>query len=156
MNGFPPIVDALGGVELEALVSVPDMGIRKGSQVQLNGKSALAYVRERHNDAQGDLGRTKRQQQFIAACMSKIKHMGAMEAVPKLYNQVARHVNTNLSLDQMGAMAVVLNNIDISAMQSCSLAGQAGRVGGADGPSVYQYDEAALRELLRDVYFIKK
>ena len=54
-----PISDPLAGIDLPA-----------GCQT-LDGAEALAFVRQRKQEAQGDLGRTRNQQRFLAALARK-------------------------------------------------------------------------------------
>lgn len=69
--GFVDVVDALGGVRL----CVPAGGLHdshSGADFdagcrRMNGVQALAYVRARYSDPQGDLGRVKRQRQLVSA-----------------------------------------------------------------------------------------
>ncbi|MFI5808237.1 LCP family protein [Streptomyces sp. NPDC051561] len=69
--GLVDVVDALGGVEIcvaagglhdEKSGADFDAGCR-----QMNGTQALAYVRARYTDPQGDLGRVTRQRQLVSA-----------------------------------------------------------------------------------------
>jgi anionic cell wall polymer biosynthesis LytR-Cps2A-Psr (LCP) family protein len=46
------------------------LNVQKGCQ-QMDGATALAYVRARYFDPQGDLGRVKRQQEFLGAVFDK-------------------------------------------------------------------------------------
>ncbi|MFE9650259.1 LCP family protein [Streptomyces sp. NPDC006365] len=72
--GFVGIVDAVGGVDmcLDRAIKDKDSGanLQKGCQT-LNGAEALAFVRQRKQEAQGDLGRTQNQQKFLAALAKK-------------------------------------------------------------------------------------
>ena len=74
---FPKIVDMLGGVDIyvEKRLQYADraaglyIDIPKGLQ-HMDGETALKFVRFRH-DALGDIGRIKRQQQFMNALLQK-------------------------------------------------------------------------------------
>ncbi|WP_210588484.1 LCP family protein [Streptomyces sp. GESEQ-35] len=72
--GFVGVVDAVGGVDmcLERAVQDKDSGadLPRGCQT-LDGAEALAFVRQRKQEAQGDLGRTRNQQKFLAALAQK-------------------------------------------------------------------------------------
>ncbi|OON76018.1 transcriptional regulator [Streptomyces tsukubensis] len=73
--GFVDVVDALGGVR----ICVPKGGLHdkhSGADFaagcrQMDGVQALAYVRARYTDPQGDLGRVKRQRQLVSAVADK-------------------------------------------------------------------------------------
>ncbi len=81
-DGFEQIVDALGGIRIDVVRDFSDtrypgkhynyetFEIKKGWQT-LDGATALKYVRERHDDPEGDFGRAKRQQQTLQAIKEK-------------------------------------------------------------------------------------
>lgn len=81
-DGFEQMVDALGGIQVEVMRDIYDprypgknysyetFELKKGWQ-KLDGKTALKYARERHNDPEGDFGRAKRQQQIMQAVREK-------------------------------------------------------------------------------------
>jgi LCP family protein required for cell wall assembly len=74
-GGFANIVDSVGGVHmcLDHAIKDRDSGadLKAGCQ-KLNGAESLAFVRERHQEALGDLGRTKHQQQFLSALAHQV------------------------------------------------------------------------------------
>ncbi|MEV7244189.1 LCP family protein [Streptomyces sp. NPDC093248] len=69
-GGFVHIVDAVGGVPMCLSRDVRDeksgADLHKGCQT-LSGSQSLAFVRERHQEARGDLDRTQNQQRFLSA-----------------------------------------------------------------------------------------
>ncbi|MEI2732880.1 MAG: LCP family protein [Dermatophilaceae bacterium] len=72
--GFAGIVDSIGGVEVCVPFAMKDdysgLDVKEGCQ-PMDGKTSLAYVRSRHSDPRGDLGRAERQRQFLGAVMKK-------------------------------------------------------------------------------------
>ncbi|MEU8585926.1 LCP family protein [Streptomyces sp. NPDC048664] len=68
--GFVNVVDALGGVRFCLDRDIKDdksgADLRRGCRT-LNGTQSLAFVRERHQEAEGDLGRSRNQQRFLSA-----------------------------------------------------------------------------------------
>jgi LCP family protein required for cell wall assembly len=68
--GFVNVVDAVGGVRMCLDRAVKDeksgADLKKGCQT-LGGRQALAFVRQRHQEAKGDLGRSRNQQKFLSA-----------------------------------------------------------------------------------------
>ncbi|MEU8936266.1 LCP family protein [Streptomyces sp. NPDC048409] len=68
--GFVGIVNAVGGVPMCLDHAVKDeksgADFSRGCHL-LDGRQALAFVRQRHQEAQGDLGRTRNQQKFLSA-----------------------------------------------------------------------------------------
>lgn len=73
-GGFVNVIDALGGIDLCLPNAIKDkdahIDLPKGCQT-LSGANALGYVRERHADPLGDLGRAKRQRQMLSAMIKK-------------------------------------------------------------------------------------
>ncbi|AKT52939.1 transcriptional regulator [Arsenicicoccus sp. oral taxon 190] len=73
-GGFANVVDSLGGVTVNVPFDMNDekagINLKKGEQV-LDGPQALGFVRSRYTDPEGDLGRAKRQRQFLGAIMHK-------------------------------------------------------------------------------------
>ena len=74
-GGFASVVDAVGGVNICVARDMNDpkahINLKKGCQ-QMDGPTALGYVRARYSDPEGDLGRAKRQRQFLGALMKGI------------------------------------------------------------------------------------
>lgn len=88
--GFTNMVDALGGVEVCVPTEVNDdignIHLPAGTY-EVTGKQALDYVRVRHGiSANGDIGRMKRQQAFLASMANKAISAGTLANPVKLYN----------------------------------------------------------------------
>jgi LCP family protein required for cell wall assembly len=67
-GGFANVVDALGGVEMCFDEPVRDRNSGADFEAgchQLNGAESLAFNRQRYQEAEGDLGRTQNQQEFL-------------------------------------------------------------------------------------------
>ncbi|MDG9703162.1 LCP family protein [Streptomyces sp. DH37] len=80
-TSFMRTVDALGGVPV--CTTRPLRDSRSGLDLpagttRLDGGRALQYVRARHVDAEGDLGRIKRQQRFLASVIDEVTESGAL------------------------------------------------------------------------------
>ena len=88
--GFKQMVDALGGVEVCVPTEVNDdignIHLPAGTY-EVTGNQALDYVRVRHGiSANGDIGRMKRQQAFLASMANKAISAGTLANPVKLYN----------------------------------------------------------------------
>ncbi len=74
MGGFSDLVDAVGGVHMCLPQAIKDKDsntdLKAGCQT-LDGPQALGYVRMRHQDPEGDLGRVKRQRAVMEAIAKK-------------------------------------------------------------------------------------
>ena len=87
-NGFKDMVDALGGVPVCVPEEVNDpigkIYLPAGSY-EVTGNQALNYVRVRHQISDnGDIGRMKRQQAFLAAMVNKAVSKGTLFNPPRL------------------------------------------------------------------------
>ncbi|WP_431967738.1 LCP family protein [Actinacidiphila sp. bgisy160] len=95
--GFASLVDAVGGVELDIPRDIDDknsgLHIKKGKQT-LGGDEALAFVRQRYQEAEGDLGRTKNQQKFLAALASQTATPSTVLNPFKLYPTMGAGLDT--------------------------------------------------------------
>jgi len=73
--GFEELVDAVGGVDVCTPTALRDRkaGLRLPAGItRVDGETGLAFVRARNLDARADLGRIDRQQQFLAAMVSRV------------------------------------------------------------------------------------
>jgi LCP family protein required for cell wall assembly len=89
-SGFKDMVDAVKGVEICVPEEVNDthgnIHLDAGRRV-VKGKEALDYVRVRSNiSANGDIGRMKRQQVFIASMVNKVMSGSTLANPLRLYN----------------------------------------------------------------------
>lgn len=73
-GGFVNVIDALGGIEMCPKTAIKDkfshLDIPAGCQ-NMNGVTALGYVRMRYADPTGDLGRMNRQREMVAGVIKK-------------------------------------------------------------------------------------
>lgn len=80
-GGFVDIVNAVGGVRMCVDRDIKDeksgLDVKKGCQT-LDGGKALSFVRQRKQEADGDLGRTQNQQKFLAALARKAATPGVL------------------------------------------------------------------------------
>lgn len=131
-DGFEKAVDALGGIQVDVLrdfydtrypgknYSYETFEIKKGWQT-LDGQTALKYVRERHNDPEGDFGRAKRQQQVIQAIKDKAFSAGTflhVFAVNALLNTLGESVKTDMSIDDMESFLSLAKTLDTENVSS--------------------------------------
>lgn len=131
-DGFEKVVDALHGIPVDVVRDFSDprypgknysyetFEIKKGWQT-LDGATALKYVRERHNDPEGDFGRAKRQQQVIGAIKDKAFSLGTflnVFAVNDLLDALGENVKTDMSLNDMTAFLKLATTLDTENVTS--------------------------------------
>lgn len=100
--GFYEITKAIGGVQvcLKNAVNEPLSGadFPAGKQT-IEGRKALAFVRQRHDLPRGDLDRIARQQAFLAGIANKVLSAGTLTDGDKL-NKLLAAVKRSVVLDQ--------------------------------------------------------
>jgi LCP family protein required for cell wall assembly len=75
-HGFRSLTDAVGGVPVTVTRSAYDPEQHRhftAGTHTMNGKEALAYVRQRHGLPGGELDRIKRQQQFLSSLVGRVR-----------------------------------------------------------------------------------
>jgi polyisoprenyl-teichoic acid--peptidoglycan teichoic acid transferase len=112
-KGFMALVDSIGGIDFEVEKDMKwsdsednhlyDINLKKGMQ-HLDGKTALQYVRFRH-DAMSDFTRTERQRNFLKAVASKLQTTSSIVKLPRILNAVDPYIETNLSINNMLKLA---------------------------------------------------
>lgn len=129
-NGFKSIIDTLGGITLNveknmyyATGDSSDgvINLEKGTQ-RLYGAQALQYARFRQ-DALGDITRTARQQAVIKAIGKEILQVKTVPKLPWLVPQIAKSVETNLSIAQLWVMTNFLRRLENPEISSQTLPG---------------------------------
>ncbi len=122
VKAFQRIIDAIGGIDIDVEKRMyyedpwdDDGGLlidlRPGLQ-HMDGKTAVTYVRYR--DEEGDIGRIKRQQAFMKACMDKVTSPTIITKLPSVISEVFESVKTDLSVRQLlefaGSLSKAKNN----------------------------------------------
>ena len=127
-NGFKDMVDAVGGVPVCIPEDIDDPGhdifIDAGDPNVLEGGEALDYVRVRYYGAEkSDISRIKRQQNFIAALVNKVKSAGTLTRLDKVVSFLDA-ATRSLTLDpglgsltRIGKIAMQLQSIGLDRVQ---------------------------------------
>ncbi|MEN3356269.1 MAG: hypothetical protein V7637_251 [Mycobacteriales bacterium] len=105
--GFYRITKAIGGVEVCLTKPAKDhfsgIDLPAGRQT-IEGKQALAFVRQRHGLPNGDLDRIARQQYFLAATFRKMKSAGVIGnplKLKRLMDAIGTSVRMDTGLDPL-------------------------------------------------------
>lgn len=103
-DGFVNIINILGGVE----VNVPfdfsqdsldgKMYYFHEGKMELNGDEALAFVRMRKKDPEGDIGRNKRQQEVIKGIVDKVFSFSTITKINDIAKEIGHNVQTNFRI----------------------------------------------------------
>ena len=116
--GFKKMVDALGGVEVcvpeEVNDDIGNIHLPAGTY-EVSGQQALDYVRVRHAISNnGDIGRMKRQQAFLASMANKAISAGTLANPVKLYNfldAATESLTTDEELASLKSLAGLANQL---------------------------------------------
>jgi polyisoprenyl-teichoic acid--peptidoglycan teichoic acid transferase len=114
MDGFVDIVDAIGGVtvQLDCPFYEPifnlntnawDYFVLPAGEVKLDGESAYWFVRLRYRES--DIGRGRRQRQFLWALREQIMNANLILRFPELWGAFQNMVSTDLSLVELVELA---------------------------------------------------
>jgi len=136
LDGFKQLVDAAGGVTLdvEKRMHYTDhwgglyIDLYPGRQ-HLDGEQAMQYVRFRH-DAEGDIGRMRRQQKFLKALLARLESPTNAYRLPLLAKAAYSMLDTDLSLNQMLALALRAKQFAANGLLTATLPGTPEYIGG--------------------------
>ena len=153
VQGVEKLIDALGG----ATVYVPkDMkyqddsqhlyiNLKEGKQ-HLDGEKALQFLRFRH-DQYGDIGRVQRQQMLMRALVEQALKPSVLVRVPKIISVIQSHIDTNLSVEEVVALAGLAVKTDRSNIEMLMLPGEFNGDGHND-ISYWLPNERRIREMM--------
>jgi anionic cell wall polymer biosynthesis LytR-Cps2A-Psr (LCP) family protein len=130
------MIDLLGGVDLFITNPVLDdaypddinggflygyktVAVLPGAQ-HLDGSRALQYVRSRHNDINGDFGRSARQQQVLLAMKVKASTLNAAD-LPDIVNALKGEFKTSMGLDRVRSLLGVASAFDLANVKQIVL-----------------------------------
>jgi LCP family protein required for cell wall assembly len=126
LKGLVQLIDQAGGVDVITSNPVLDdyypadldssnpygfvrVAVLPGAQ-HLNGANAMKYVRSRHGDLRGDLGRSARQQQVLLAFKAKA-HDFNLADLPDIANAFHGELTTSFSLGQVRSLVPLASSI---------------------------------------------
>ena len=125
-SSFVKIIDAIGGIDIdvEKRMKYEDpwddngglhINLFPGLQ-HMDGKTAVTYVRYR--DSEGDIGRIKRQQKFMAACMEKVMSPTFIPRIPAVLREVLDAVDTDMTTRQLLELAGALKSAQENGLET--------------------------------------
>ncbi|QZN89660.1 LCP family protein [Vagococcus lutrae] len=105
MHGLKEMVDAVGKIQLENNIEFTQDGYEfHQGPVQLDGDAALAYIRMRYDDPNGDYGRQERQRKVVMAIIKKAMTPSIIANYGNILDTLEDHVKTDIPWSQMTAM----------------------------------------------------
>ena len=154
-KSFKRIIDAIGGIDIDVEKRMhyedpwdDDGGLvidfRPGKQ-HMDGAKAITYVRYR--DEEGDIGRIRRQQAFMKACVDKIVSPSIIPRLPMVIKEIAEAVNTDLTFRQMLEFVGTLKEAKSNGLRAEMVPGRPLYI---DGISYWIADLTKLRTTVAD------
>ncbi|SCM98635.1 Uncharacterized protein BWINRASL_05015 [Bacillus mycoides] len=137
-KGFKGIVDAVGGITVDVPFDFEERSdidyyklipFKQGKQ-DLNGEEALAYVRMRKQDPNGDYGRAARQRQVLAAVAQKLNSASTVFKIKDLTAVVGKYIKTDIPISDGLALYNKISGFDPSTIQTLKLEGEDKKIGG--------------------------
>ena len=160
VHGFTKIIDALGGIDIDVEKRMyyedpwdDDGGLyidlQPGMQ-HMDGKTAITYVRYR--DEEGDIGRIKRQQNFMKAVMDKLVSPTIIPKLPAIVSAVSDSVETDMSVSEILSFLGTLQDAKDNGLKSEMLPGKPVYI---EGISYWVPDISKTRKILANTLGIK-
>lgn len=154
-KSFQKIIDAIGGIDIDVEKRMyyedpwdDDGGLLidlKPGMQHMDGKTAVTYVRFR--DEEGDIGRIRRQQKFMKACMDKLVSPSIILKLPTVISEIMDSVKTDLNVRQLLEFAGSLKESQKNGLKTEMVPGRPLYI---DGISYWIPDLKELRTALAD------
>ncbi|WP_409272320.1 LCP family protein [Neobacillus sp. SCS-31] len=150
-DGFEDVVDTLNGVKVDVPFtfkaqltgSLKWKTYYKG-EMQLNGNEALAYVRMRKTDPNGDHGRNQRQQQVIKAIIDKGTSFTSITKIDNLIDDMGENVKTNIPPSKFASFVKLYSKLKNAPIENLKIEGTDKTI---NNGSYFIPDEDSLAEL---------
>ncbi len=130
VQGVEKLIDALGGVNLYVPTAMRYtdhsqhlyINLQEGEQ-HLDGEKALQFLRFRY-DQYGDIGRVQRQQTFMRALVEQVLRPSTLMRIPRILQVIRENIDTNLSVEELAALAGFAAQVDRGNIQMLMLPGE--------------------------------
>jgi LCP family protein required for cell wall assembly len=128
IGGFERMIDAVDGVTVNVVRQIADgrydwldgsprgFYLSAGSH-QLDGRTALAYVRSRYGAGDNDFTRAARQQQLVVALRAKLTDPAMLPRLPEVLELAGGMIRTNFPPDRIDEMLGLASGVDDGSIQ---------------------------------------
>jgi len=156
LEGASQFIDEIGGIVLKVphrmqytdVAGMLDINLHPGIQL-LNGKQAVEYLRFRHDNL-GDIGRVKRQQEFIKALFKKALDPVVFVKAPILINSFNEAILTDLKPGEIIKIASFIRNVPASKRKIAILPGTFGEL---NGVSFWIPTKKETKEIVKEFFY---
>ncbi|MBD2105433.1 LCP family protein [Nodosilinea sp. FACHB-13] len=128
-SAFREMVDLVGGIEVNVPTRMEYTDRTQGLYIDLypgwqtlNGDQAEQFARYRKDS--GDIGRVQRQQMLLKALRERLTNPAVLPKLPQALRVVERYVDTNLTLEEMLAIANFGLEMESDQLQMVMLPGR--------------------------------
>ncbi|SDI45258.1 LCP family protein [Natribacillus halophilus] len=142
-DAFMDTVDIFDGIDVNSPMSfteqdadgnMDEISIDEGPQT-LNGEEALAYVRMRMQDPDGDLGRGERQQEVLGSLIDEATNLSSIGNYNQVFDRLQENMRMNISFNEITGLHSYAGSID--DINYHQLEGESFRESGVDYHRVY-------------------
>ena len=154
MDGLKGVVNAMGGVyyDVDLTIHLNGRTLRPGYQ-KLNGQDVLDYVRARKGIST-DTGRNDRQQRILFAIFEQLKSKDQLKNFPKIYRSIKKYLHTNLTTEQVAAIAAFGMQLTMDDIHRHTLEGEYRSDTPYSSANYYLIDNEKLAALIKSIYGI--
>jgi anionic cell wall polymer biosynthesis LytR-Cps2A-Psr (LCP) family protein len=152
-SGIAPLNDAIGGVSLTPLQTVPGTNITEGKNTVLFGNNAYRYVQWRDTSVlSSSLDRQARQVQYIKAFADQSFQLseGSASVLLDLFNITVDYSITNLGASEFSYLASAALANDTASLDMITLEGEMIQ---GETYAEYYLDKDAVYETVLEVYY---
>jgi LCP family protein required for cell wall assembly len=131
LMGFANLIDDLGGLDIYVPTALHDsqysrpqdgkditIDIKAGQQ-HMNGLTALAYARSRHQDS--DYGRMGRQQAVLIALRKQLNPCSLVDRIPKLIGDLGDSFWTDMPIGDASALASIAQKVGVENVNNVEM-----------------------------------
>ncbi|HHV61775.1 MAG TPA: LCP family protein [Firmicutes bacterium] len=146
-RGFSKLIDMVGGVTVNVEKDMHyvdtwgklSIDLKQGVQ-KLDGNKALQYVRFR-NDALGDIGRVRRQQELAKAFAHQVLQPANIARAPQMIETAMKYVKTDMTSREILATGWFMGKVASGHIETNTLPGNF-------APRYWMPDEEGIKELV--------
>ncbi|MEB3342350.1 LCP family protein [Okeania sp.] len=159
-GAFRELIEQLGGIEVfvpEPMFYVDNtqqlkIDLKVGWQT-LNGEQAEQFIRFREQ-VHGDIGRIQRQQVLLKALRSRVTNVTVLPRLPKIARVIQKYVDTNLTFQEILALANFGIDLEREDLKMVMLPGRASLRNEYSG-SYWVIDEDGRDRILEQYFDVK-
>jgi LCP family protein required for cell wall assembly len=129
LEGFRKLIDRVGGVTVDVTKAIDDpvyggwdtpgrIGFKlSAGRHELDGETALAYVRSRKGAGDSDFSRARRQQQLLVALQHKLIDPAMLPNLPGLLQDATQTLKTNFPPERLSEMLALARKTDEASIK---------------------------------------